>query len=154
MLSGLTFGLLDDIRAAPVASDDDRRLLQQLQDSALAAPWRLEDGFLLHRSRFFVPAHRDLRHQVLLLAHTAGHEGIQKTLHRLQANFYIPSDTTLVRDFVHSNNTCQRNKTKTLQPAGLLPAPRCAVLGVRRHLNGFHRRPAQGPWEGGHPHRH
>jgi hypothetical protein len=44
-----------------------------------AGPWRFEDGLLLHGSRLFVPDHDDLRHQVLLLAHSAGHEGVQKT---------------------------------------------------------------------------
>jgi hypothetical protein len=57
---------------------------------------------------------------VLLLAHSAGHEGVQKTLHRLRADFYIPGDRTLVQDWVRACATCQRNKTETLQPAGLL----------------------------------
>jgi hypothetical protein len=68
----------------------------------------------------FVPDHGDLRDQVIHLAHSAGHEGIQKTLHCLRADFYIPHDQALVRDWVWSCATCQRNKTETLQPAGLL----------------------------------
>jgi len=39
--------------------------------------------------------------QVLTLAHDVGHEGIQKTLHRLREDFYIPSDQVLIQDFVH-----------------------------------------------------
>ena len=57
---------------------------------------------------------------MLLLAHSTGHEGVQKTLHRLRADFYIPGDRALVRDWVRSCVTCHRNKTETLQPAGLL----------------------------------
>ena len=57
---------------------------------------------------------------MLLLAHSSGHEGIQKTLHRLRADFYIPSDRALVRDWVRSCEICQRNKTETLRPAGML----------------------------------
>jgi len=45
---------------------------------------------------------------------------VQKTLHRLRSDFYIPGDRTLVQDWVRSCSTCQRNKTETLQPAGLL----------------------------------
>jgi hypothetical protein len=67
-----------------------------------------------------VSDHGDLRNQVIRLAHSAGHEGIQKTLHRLRADFYIPCDRALVQDWVRSCATCQRNKTETLQPAGLL----------------------------------
>jgi hypothetical protein len=79
----------------------------------------LEDG-LLHGSRVYVPNHGDLRHQAILLAHSAGHEGIQKTLHRLCVEFYVPGDRTLVADWVRMCTTCQQNKTETLQPAGLL----------------------------------
>jgi hypothetical protein len=50
----------------------------------------------------------------------AGHERIQKTLHRLSVDFYVPRDKVLVQELVRSCTTCQRNKTETLQPAGLL----------------------------------
>jgi hypothetical protein len=85
----------------------------------LDRPWRLEDG-LLHGSRVYVLNYDDLQHQAILLAHSAGHEGIQKNLHRLRAEFYVPGDRTLVADWVWTCTTCQQNKTKTLQPTGLL----------------------------------
>jgi transposase InsO family protein len=56
--------------------------------------------------------------------HTAGHEGFQRTLQRLRANFFLEHDRQLVRDYVRACTTCQRNKTETLQPADLLqPLP-------------------------------
>jgi hypothetical protein len=91
-----SFALLDDIQCATAEAPDGQRLLQQLQDGELVEPWCLNSGLLLHGSRIFVPDHGDLRHQVLLLAHAAGHEGTQKTLHRLRAEFYIPRDRALV----------------------------------------------------------
>ena len=57
---------------------------------------------------------------VLQLAHTAGHEGVQKTLQRLRADFALDHDRRTVSDFVRACSTCQRNKTESLQPAGLL----------------------------------
>ncbi|WVZ49645.1 hypothetical protein U9M48_000985 [Paspalum notatum var. saurae] len=64
---------------------------------------------------------KQLHNQLILqLAHGAGHGGIQKTLHRLRADFYVPGDRSLVRDFVRSCTVCQRNKTEALHPAGLL----------------------------------
>jgi hypothetical protein len=98
VLSGPSFALLDAIRAATATTAEGQQRLQQLQDGELAAPWRLSDGLLLHGSRVFVPDHGDLRDQVIRLAHSAGHEGIQKTLHRLRADFYIPRDQALVQD--------------------------------------------------------
>ena len=67
-----------------------------------------------------MPAYDDLCHQVLLLAHSAGHEGVQKTLHRLRSDFYISGDRTLVKDFARACGVCQQNKTESLQPARLL----------------------------------
>ena len=61
-----------------------------------------------------MPAYDDLRHQVLLLAHLAGHEGVQKTLHRLRSDFYILGVRALIKDFVRACAVCQRNKTESL----------------------------------------
>lgn len=68
----------------------------------------------------YIPAASQFLGTVLNLAHTAGHEGIQKTLHRLRRDFIIDDDRRVVRDFVRACMICQRNKTETLQPAGLL----------------------------------
>ena len=118
--SGPTFALFANNRQATAAAPDAQLLRQQLDAGDLAEPWRLADGLLLHGRRIFVPDHDDLRHQVLMMAHSAGHEGVQKTLHRLRADFYIPGDRARVRDWVRSCVTCQHNKTETLQPAGML----------------------------------
>ncbi|KAK1680969.1 hypothetical protein QYE76_041817 [Lolium multiflorum] len=118
--SGPSFAFIDEVRRATAEAADAQQLRQRLADGELAAPWRLDEGLLLHGRRIFVPDHGDLRHQALSLAHSAGHEGVQKTLHRLRADFYIPGDGVLVRDWVRACVTCQRNKTETLRPAGLL----------------------------------
>ena len=54
------------------------------------------------------------------MSHTAAHEGIQKTLQRLRKDFVIDNDRAVIRDFVRSCTTCQRNKTEALHTAGLL----------------------------------
>jgi hypothetical protein len=59
--------------------------------------WSLVDGLVLHDGRVFVPESSALWPQILAAAHDAGHEGIQKTLHRLWASFYNPHATRLVR---------------------------------------------------------
>jgi hypothetical protein len=118
--SGPTFALFAHIYQATMAAPDAQLLRQQLEVGELDEPWHLVDGLLLHGRRIFVPDHDDLRHQVLLMAHSAGHEGVQKTLHHLHADFYIPGDRALVRDWVRSCETCQRNKTETLRPAVVL----------------------------------
>jgi hypothetical protein len=110
-LSGPSFDLYADICRATAADSVTRDLLQQLEAASLGAPWAADDGFLLHGKRIYVPAIDDLRHQVVTLAHSAGHEGVQITLVRLRADFYIPGDRQLVHDFVRSCDVCQWNKT-------------------------------------------
>jgi transposase InsO family protein len=118
-ISGLTFAFLDELRAATLQDAEASRLTQRLQAGELGPPWRLADG-LLHGKRIFVPDTADLRMHALDLVHAVGHEGLQKTLQRLRAEFYIPHDKRLVQDHVRTCATCQRNKTQTLQPASLL----------------------------------
>jgi hypothetical protein len=119
-ISGPSFAFLEDVRRATAAATDTQQLLGRLRAGDLGAPWCEDAGLLLHGRHIYMPDSGDLCHQALLLAHSAGHEGIQKTLHRLRADFYIPGDRSLVADWVRSCVTCQCNKTLTLPPAGLL----------------------------------
>ena len=67
---GPSFALFADIRRATATAPDALLLQQRLAAGDLEEPWRLADGFLLHGRHIFVPAHDDLCHQVLLLAHS------------------------------------------------------------------------------------
>jgi hypothetical protein len=82
------------------------------------------DELVLHGGRIFVPATPALWPDILATAHGAGHEGIQKTLHRLRASFYNPQAARMVREYIKGCAVCQRNKSEHLHPAGLLqPLP-------------------------------
>jgi hypothetical protein len=119
-MSGPSFAFLDEIHREGAAAPDAVLLQERLRAGELLAPWHEDSGLLLHGTRVFVPNFDDLHHQALQLAHGIGHEGTQKTLHRLREEFYIPGDRALVVDWVQSCTTCQRNKTPALSPAGLL----------------------------------
>lgn len=57
---------------------------------------------------------------ILTSVHNRGHEGVQKTLHCLRADFYVPHARQEVHVFIHNCAICQHNKTKHLHPVGLL----------------------------------
>jgi hypothetical protein len=101
--SGPTFAFLDDVRRLTAQTPDAQEMLRCLGAGELQAPWRFADGLLLHGSSILLS---DLRHQALLLAHSAGHEGVQKTLHHLCSDFYTIGDHVLVQDWVHTCSTC------------------------------------------------
>ena len=119
-----TFQLFSDIRHELAASDDLRTFRDAVAAGDHGGDWVVQDGLLLHKGRVFVPPSSAVLDDVLQLAHTGAHEGIQKTLQRLRSEFFLEHDRSVVRDFVRSCATCQRNKTDTLHPAGLLqPLP-------------------------------
>ena len=61
VLSGPSFALIDDIRRATATAEDAQLLRRRLEAGELSAPWRVDDGLLLHGRRLFVPDHTDLR---------------------------------------------------------------------------------------------
>lgn len=86
--------------------------------------WAWTDGLLLHHGKVYVPQSLDIADALIAHAHGTGHEGVQKTLLRLRADFAIAHDRTRVREFVRRYEVCQRNKTEHLRPGGLLqPLP-------------------------------
>ena len=50
----------------------------------------------------------------------AGHLGYQKTLKKIQQNFYLPDHILEIRDFVFSCEICQQEKSVHCLPAGML----------------------------------
>jgi hypothetical protein len=93
---------------------------EQIRSGKLGSPWNITDGLIHHGHRVFVPTTSSLIPLILQLALTAGHGGIQKTLHRLRADFFVLKDKALVRDWVRACTACQQNKTVALHPSGLL----------------------------------
>ena len=78
----------------------------------------------------------------------AGHLGYQRTLKKLQENFYWPCHTIEVRDFVLGCEVCQQEKSVHHLPAGLLepltlPKQKWAdvsmdfIMGLPKTDNGF-----------------
>jgi hypothetical protein len=52
--------------------------------------------------------------------HDEGHEGIERTMHQLCVDFYLPGALSIVRDRVRACATCEWNKSEHLHPVGLL----------------------------------
>jgi hypothetical protein len=78
------------------------------------------DGLILFNRRVYISPSSASRPTILHLVHGAGHEGVHKMLHHFQANFHTPNERVVVQDFVRTFTVCQHNKSKHLQPGGLL----------------------------------
>jgi hypothetical protein len=71
------------------------------------------------RGKVYVVADSPSLPTILTTAHDMGHEGTEKTLHRLRRDFFVPW-AAAVKEHVQAYVVCQRNKVEQLHPAGLL----------------------------------
>jgi len=119
-LSVPSFTLYDDFRKEAESLPEIITAKELIANGKSTAAWSIVDGLVLHNGHVFVPSSSSLWPQLLDTAHGVGHEGAQKTLHRLRASFFNPHAARLVRDYIKGCAVCQRNKTEHLHPAGLL----------------------------------
>lgn len=102
-----------------------RRLCHaQATDPALVT---IHDGVrsdVLFDGRLYIPPTSPLLQEIVAAVHNDGHEGVQRTLHRLRRDFHFPNMRRVVQEFIRACGTCQRYKSEHLNPAGLLmPLP-------------------------------
>jgi len=106
-VSSPTFLLFDEFRREAEQLPEVITAKQQIEQGEASAAWTIVDGLVLHDGRIFVPMSSALWPQLLATAHGAGHEGIQKTLHRLRSSFYNPHAMRLVRGYIKGCSVCQ-----------------------------------------------
>jgi hypothetical protein len=119
-ISAPSFKLLDDLRAHLAADKNLQDLRREILDGTHDAVWAVKDDLITRSGRIFLPASSPSLPEILAGAHGAGHEGVQKTLHQLRKDFFVPGARSAVQDYVRSRATCQRHKSEQLHPAGLL----------------------------------
>jgi transposase InsO family protein len=123
-LSSPRFDVLDRLRAAHDTDPALRALRTEITAGQQGAPWSLVDGLVAFSGRLYVPPSSPLLQELLAAIHDNGHEGVQRTLHRLRRDFHSPNLRAAVQDYVRACLTCQRHKSEHLHPAGLLlPLP-------------------------------
>lgn len=60
---------------------------------------------------------------ILAGGHDKGHEGIQKSMHRLCRDFHLPRAWVSLQNYIRANTVCQPNKTEQLHLDGGLLQP-------------------------------
>lgn len=86
-----------------------------------------EDGLLRRGEQVYVPDVKSIRENIIQSMHAdplGGHVGATRSAELISRYFWWPSLKKQVRDFVHSCDLCQRNKSSNLKYQGLLqPLP-------------------------------
>jgi hypothetical protein len=99
---------------------EDTTLWSAVEADDCGETWCIIDDIIMLRGHPFIVVTSPLLQSILVHAHGVGHEGTEKTLHRLRADFHIPGARGLVREFVHACEIYQWNKGEQLRPTGLL----------------------------------
>ncbi|KAL4384307.1 hypothetical protein GQ457_15G015210 [Hibiscus cannabinus] len=122
------FGVLDDIRAASNHDPEIQELRKKIRNGNQdSSGYSEQAGLLLYHGKIVVPKEAALMSLLLREFHSSkvgGHAGIHRSYQRLAANFFWVNMRSDVRQFVRQCQVCQRMKTESLLPAGLLqPLP-------------------------------
>jgi hypothetical protein len=78
--------------------------------------WAIVDDLVTVGGRVYVSPGSPSLPAILSATHDIGHEGSEKTLDCMRADFFVPGACMVVRDFVQACTTCQRNKGEKLHP--------------------------------------
>ncbi len=120
--------LEDDIKASYATGTALQTLITELQTNPQShRHYTLSNGHLCQKGKLVVGNDIDLQLKIHGLFHdtpTRGHSGIQATQTKISSLFYWPGQRKMLRNFIRSCDTCQRNKPKHIKLSGLLhPLP-------------------------------
>jgi hypothetical protein len=119
-VSAPTFKVFDDLRTKTEEVASLRQLKEEVQAGRRGDRWKLVDGLITVDGKAYASADSPCLQGILAVAHGMGHEGAEKTLHRLRQDFFAPEAHAVIKEHVQACVTCQRNKVEHLHPTGLL----------------------------------
>lgn len=123
-MSGPHIDFIDRLRAENDTDPALRALRDEIATGQRGEPWSVVDNMVTFSGRLYILPTSPLLQELIVATHEDGHEGVQRTLHRLRRDFHAHNLRKNVQDFIRACATCQRNKSKHLHPAGLLlPLP-------------------------------
>jgi hypothetical protein len=123
-LSASRFDFINCLRQAQHTDPALVTLREDISIGSRRAPWSIVDDMIQFAGRLYIPPASPLVQEIMVAVHEDGHEGVQRTLHRLRRDFHFPNMKQLVQDLVRTCVVCQRYKSEHLHPAGLLlPLP-------------------------------
>lgn len=90
--------LLEDIRTHTRHCPRLVEFEQKIVDSSFG--WKFQNGLFFYKGKIFIPPNTALTSRIAAATNNATHEGIQKTIHRLQREFYWQKIVQDVRYFI------------------------------------------------------
>jgi deoxyuridine 5'-triphosphate nucleotidohydrolase len=100
--------------------------IKKLSKKVTLLPWMTRKNGLIYKdNRIFIPGYRDIKTQILSEYHDqAGHFSFKKTRDLIMKNYFWPNMIKDIHLYTKSCDICQRTKSSTQSPYGLLqPIP-------------------------------
>jgi hypothetical protein len=119
-LSALRFDFIDKLRQAQQDHPALVALRGEITAGTRPAPWALVDSMVQFSGWLYIPADFPLLQEIVGGIHEDGHEGVQRTLHRLRRDFHFPNMKQVVQERVCTCEVYQCYKSEHQHPAGLL----------------------------------
>jgi hypothetical protein len=88
-LSGPRIDFIDRLRQAHTVDPTLAALQHNISSGARSRPWALTDGLVHYAGWLYIPPASPLLQEILVAVHEEGHEGVQRTLHRLRREFHF-----------------------------------------------------------------
>ncbi|XP_057986604.1 uncharacterized protein LOC131171153 [Hevea brasiliensis] len=118
--------LWDRIKAT-LTTDPYMLRIGQLASDRPGQPYIWKNGLIFFKNRVVIPPQSDLPTQLLQEFHdspSGGHSGVLRTFKRIAQQFYWPHMRLQIQKYIAACSVCQKNKSATTLPAGLLqPLP-------------------------------
>jgi hypothetical protein len=122
------FVFLNELKAQLSTNPEFQQLkLAITQQPAAHTDYQEHQGLIFFKGKIWLPTNFPLKEKILHEFHNSplsGHMGVDKTFHRLQANFFWQRMRHDIRKYVAQCSVCQSTKYETKKPGGLLhPLP-------------------------------
>ncbi|XP_068666439.1 uncharacterized protein [Aristolochia californica] len=97
-----------------------QELRHKISNGEMDSKWSIQDSLICYKQQIYLLTTSKLIPAILSAYHDSTHEGLQKTLWRIRADFYWPAMKSSITTYVSDCQVCQRNKSDHLSPVGLL----------------------------------
>jgi hypothetical protein len=121
-LTAPTFQLYEDLRAELTGDPALHHLCAEVHAGTHGDEWKLTDNITTVAGRIYILSSSSCLPTVLTVTHGVTHEGVERTLHSLRHDFFLPGACAIIRDHARACVACQQDKVDQLRPGGLLQA--------------------------------
>jgi hypothetical protein len=144
-----SFHLFGALRREFIDIPELQLLKQEVASGTMGDAWQVVDDLVMVRGMVFVSPGSPALQDILPSAHILGHEGMEKTLHRLRVDFHVSGACGGAQVHAHVLGM-PAEQDGTAPPDGAAAAAGNSFGGVGRHHRRLHRGAAEGQRELGH----